>query len=87
MMRSQRAATASSMTACVRSLVSRMLLTGRGSPGSTRRPTLSHDSARDRGASCSNTCRTSFSSIGPEWRAGRERRGDERGATGALWWL
>lgn len=71
-MRSQLMASASSMTASVRSLVSSMVLIGRDLLGSTSRPTLSHDSARDRGASCSITCRTSFSSIRPEQRAERE---------------
>lgn len=82
--RSQFMASASSMTGSVRSLVSRMVLTGRDLLGSISRPTLSQDSARDRGASCSNTCRTSFSSIRPEQWAEREWRDEYRG-TEACW--
>lgn len=67
-MRSQRTPSASSMTAFVRSLVSSMVLIARGLLGSTSKPTLSHDSASDSGASCSSTCRTSLNSIGPvQW--------------------
>lgn len=90
-MRSQLMASASSMTASVRSLVSSMVLIGRDLLGSTSRPTLSHDSARDRGASCSITCRTSFSSIRPEQWAERERQRveemwtDEWRGTEACW--
>ena len=69
-------ASASSMTGIVRSLVSRMVLIGRGLLGSTNKPTLSHDSANESGASCSRTSRTSFRSITPAGRTEEER---ERG--------
>lgn len=77
-MKSQLMASASSMTASVRSLVSRMVLMGRDLLGSTSRPTLSHDSARDRGASCSITCRTSFSSIRPGLWIWQRQRVEEK---------
>lgn len=90
-MRSQLTATASSMTASVRSLVSRTVLTGRGLLGSTSKPTLSQDSASDSGASCSKTCRTSFNSIRlDEWAEEKLKDGGRRAELcllGRMWWL
>lgn len=73
-MRSHAVASASSITSAVRSLVRRIVLIKRRLPGSTKRPTLSQDSANESGASCSRTASTVFKSIeGGKWEKKREK--------------